>query len=214
MPKLSVSSFDELNQLVGYERSMPIDKFFDEMRISESQKKQRKQLARRLQSEFDFMMAYLFYLQQADAPIANMDIVNEFIERYTDAVGILIPMDMYVMNRIQRMSAEIVDVTNRHRDDPYFYSKDRSRLIAENESNTLYSYDEFNEESLTARAKQWLTIIDGKERDSHAEVNGVIVPIDEPFELRGGYVLFPRDDSLSASDEELCGCRCSIRYIK
>lgn len=214
MPKLSVSSFDELNQLVGYERSMSIDKFFDEMRISESQKKQRKQLARRLQSEFDFMMAYLFYLQQADAPIANMDIVNEFIERYTDAVGILIPMDMYVMNRIQRMSAEIVDATNRHRDDPYFYSKDRSRLIAENESNALYSYDEFNEESLTARAKQWLTIMDGKERDSHAEVNGVIVPIDEPFELRGGYVLYPRDDSLSCDDSELCGCRCSLKFLK
>lgn len=214
MPKLSVSSFDELNQLVGYERSMSIDKFFDEMRISEEQKRLRKNLAERLRAEFDYIMAYLFYLQANNAPVRKMDIVDEIMGRYRNAVGALIPMDLFLTTRIANTSLEIVDATYRHEDDPYFYSKDRSRLIAENESNTLYSYDEFNEESLTARAKQWLTIIDGKERESHAEVNGVIVPIDEPFELRGGYVLYPRDDSLSCDDSELCGCRCSLKFLK
>ena len=214
MPKLSVASFDELNQMVGYKRSLPIDQFFDEMRISEEQKRLRKNLAERLRTEFDYIMAYLFYLQANNAPVRKMDIVDEIMGRYRDAVGALIPMDLFLTTRIANTSLEIVDATYRHEDDPYFYSKDRSRLISENESNTIYSYDEFNEKALTAKYKQWLTIIDGKERNSHAEVNGVIVPIDEPFELQGGYMMYARDDSMGASDEELINCRCSTLYIK
>ena len=214
MAKLSVTSFDELNQMVGYKRSMPIDKYFDEMRISRQQKQLRKQLAERLQGEFDYIMAYLFYLQMNDAPVGKMDIVDEIMGRYQSAVGNLIPMDLYLTQRIAQTSLEVVDATYRHTDDPYFFSRDRSRLISENESNTLYSYDEFNEESLTARAKEWLTIMDGKERDSHAEVNGVIIPIDEPFELQGGYADYPRDMSYGISDDEVINCRCSLRFIK
>lgn len=211
---MSVTSFDELNRLVGYKRSMPIDKFFDEMRISKSQKQLRKDLAERLNDEFDYVMAYMFYLQANGIPIASTDIVSEITGRYRDAVGLLIPIDLYVANRIAKTAYEVTDATIRHPDDPYFYSLDRSRLIAENESNTLYSYDEFNEEAQNARYKQWLTIMDGKERESHAEVNETIIPIDEPFELQGGYAMFPRDDSMGISDEELINCRCSLDFIK
>ena len=211
---MSVTSFDELNRLVGYKRSMPIDKFFDEMRISKSQKQLRKDLAERLNDEFDYVMAYMFYLQANGIPIARTDIVSEITGRYRDAVGLLIPIDLYVANRIAKTAYEVTDATIRHPDDPYFYSLDRSRLIAENESNTLYSYDEFNEEALNARYKQWLTITDGKERESHAEVNETIIPIDEPFELQGGYADFPRDLSYGISDDEVINCRCSLNFIK
>ena len=211
---MSVTSFDELNRLVGYKRSMPIDKFFDEMRITKSQKQLRKDLAERLNDEFDYVMAYMFYLQANGIPIASTDIVDEIMGRYRNAVGLLIPIDLFVAQRIAKTAYEVTDATIRHPDDPYFYSLDRSRLIAENESNTLYSYDEFNEEAQNnARYKRWLTIMDGKERESHAEVNETVLPIDEPFELQGGYVLFPRDDSLSCDDSELCGCRCSLEFI-
>lgn len=208
------ATFDELNRLVGYKRSMPVDKFFDEMRISKSQKQLRKDLAERLNDEFDYVMAYMFYLQVNGIPIASTDIVSEITGRYRDAVGFLIPIDLYVANRIAKTAYEVTDATIRHPDDPYFYSLDRSRLIAENESNTLYSYDEFNEEALNARYKRWLTIMDGKERDSHAEVNETVLPIDEPFELQGGYADFPRDLSYGISDDEVINCRCSLKFLK
>lgn len=211
---MSVTSFDELNRLVGYKRSMPVDKFFDEMRISKSQKQLRKDLAERLNDEFDYVMAYMFYLQVNGIPIASTDIVSEITGRYRDAVGFLIPIDLYVANRIAKTAYEVTDAAIRHPDDPYFYSLDRSRLIAENESNTLYSYDEFNEEALAAKYKQWLTIMDGKERESHAEINETIVPIDEPFELQGGYADFPRDLSYGISDDEVINCRCSLKFLK
>ena len=55
--------------------------------------------------------------------------------------------------------------------------------------------------------------MDGHERDGHAEVNGVVLPINEPFLLRGGYVQFPRDDSLGVDETETSGCRCSLEFF-
>jgi uncharacterized protein with gpF-like domain len=56
--------------------------------------------------------------------------------------------------------------------------------------------------------KQWLTIMDGRQRDSHGKQNGQIVPIEEPFILENGAGMFPGDDNLP-SDESI-NCRCDI----
>lgn len=204
------TTFDELNKLVGYKRSMPIDKFFGEMRISTEQKRLRKAFARQLEEEMVWLMAFLFYSK--DNP-QYMAALQEARERYRQVADRNLLFDAYVADRIQRSTAEIIDSTVRHKDDLYFYSKDRARLISENESNTLWSNSEFYEAVKNKSYKQWLTIIDGHERDSHNEVNGKTLPIDEPFQLQGGMVLFPRDESYGADDTELVGCRCSLRFF-
>jgi uncharacterized protein with gpF-like domain len=61
---------------------------------------------------------------------------------------------------------------------------------------------EYNK-ALPGLKKQWLTTIDGRERPSHAEANGQIKNIDEPFDLRNDrtgeieHPMFPGDPVLS-----------------
>lgn len=253
------TSFDELNQLVGYKRSMSIDKYFDEMPITIEQKRLRKAFANRLEDEMVWLMSFLFYTR--DNPqytVALQEIRERYMELarqelsieqryyvsdayYGDNVGITrtydsvryqppvqLPdrpqqpqvthdfpseIDIYIIDRINQATADIVAATDRHKDDPYYYSKDRARVIAESETNRIYSHTEYEEVVKNKSYKRWRTIIDGHERDSHAEVNGVVMPINEPFMLQGGLMMYARDDSLGVSDEEILGCRCGTEYF-
>lgn len=56
--------------------------------------------------------------------------------------------------------------------------------------------------------KEWSTVIDGSERESHHDADGQVVPIDQPFELAGGEGMYPGDPSLPIS--ETAQCRCTI----
>lgn len=55
--------------------------------------------------------------------------------------------------------------------------------------------------------KEWSTVIDGRERESHHKANGQTVPIDHPFKLDGGSGMYPGDPMLPAS--EVIQCRCT-----
>ena len=208
---LPVANFDELNRLVGFERSMSISKYFDGMRLTKQQKAYRKQLARDLYAEMVWLMSYMFYARQQGISI-SMDALNEIRERYRDAIGDTFAIDLYISTHIDSITADIIDATNRHKDDPYFYSKDRARFIAEEESNSLWAYSDYEDAVKNKSYKTWLTIMDGHQRDRHAEVNGMTIPISEPFDLQGGSVLYPRDESLGAEDSELIACRCSLTF--
>ena len=203
-------SFDELNRLVGYDRSMGIDTFFDEMPITKEQKRLRKEFASQLEDEMIWLMSFLFYSRYNPQ---YMVALQEIRERYRTLAERDLLFDAYIAERIQSATADIIDATARHKDDPYYYSKDRARLIAENESNTIWSYTEYEEAVKGKSYKQWLTIMDGHERESHAEVNATILPINEPFHLQGGMMQYPRDEQYSPSDEEIIMCRCGIRFF-
>lgn len=202
-------SFDELNRLVGFERSLPIDQYFDEMRLTPRQKEQRKRLARQLEEEMVWLMSYMFYARKQGISV-SMDAINEIRERYREAVGSTVVIDLYIATHIDSVTANIVDATNRHKDDPYFYSEDRARLIAEEESNSIFQYTDYEEAVKGKKYKTWLTVMDGHQRESHGLVNGTTIPIDEEFILEGGTCQFPREDTLP--DEEVCGCRCSLAF--
>jgi uncharacterized protein with gpF-like domain len=204
-------SFDELNRIVGYRKSIDISTYFDEMRLTPQQKAYRKQLARDLYAEMVWLMSYMFYARQQGISI-SMDALNEIRERYRDAIGNTFAIDLYISTHIDSITADIIDATNRHKDDPYFYSKDRARFIAEEESNSLWAYSDYEDAVKNKSYKTWLTIMDGHQRESHAEVNGMTIPISEPFDLQGGSVLYPRDESLGAEDSELIACRCSLAF--
>lgn len=55
---------------------------------------------------------------------------------------------------------------------------------------------------------------DGRTRESHLELDGVSVPINEPFisPATGKAMMFPLDTSLGAEGEDVINCRCRIRY--
>lgn len=61
--------------------------------------------------------------------------------------------------------------------------------------------------------KSWETIMDGKERDSHAAANGQVQDLTSPFVVDGELLMYPGDTSLGASAGNIINCRCSVQYF-
>lgn len=223
------TSFDELNKLVGYKRSMDYETFFGEMQISEIQKQDRIALAIALQTEFESILAEMYYAY----PYVPEDIIDRLSEQYLDvlaATGLVAmpsagesyleaiarsdrPQEWRFYSHVNKFAAETIATTREHMDEPYYYSQDRAIFCAENESNNIYGTDEFFEavdEGYTH--KTWVTMGDNKVRDSHSEVDGETIPIGEPFLVGGSVMMCPQDDSMGAGAEELVNCRCVCEY--
>lgn len=61
--------------------------------------------------------------------------------------------------------------------------------------------------------KTWSATMDGKTRDSHADLNGVEVGLDEAFDSpTGARMMHPGDTSLGAGPEDVINCRCMPEY--
>ena len=80
---------------------------------------------------------------------------------------------------------------------------------AENKGR-MDSYHRAEEDGIILE-KEWLSAIDSRTRDWHAELNGKTAPIDEPFENSIGKIMFPGDPS--ADPANTYNCRCSMRSI-
>lgn len=58
--------------------------------------------------------------------------------------------------------------------------------------------------------KEWVATADDRTRDTHAEVDGQRVPIDEPFKVGGSELMFPGDPN--GEPGEVIQCRCTEVY--
>jgi len=56
--------------------------------------------------------------------------------------------------------------------------------------------------------KEWVTVLDGREREEHAQVDGQIVPRNKAFRVGGERLMYPRDPH--GSPENIINCRCTI----
>lgn len=222
-------SWEELNDEVGYEISEPIDEYFDPMRISEQRKEKRRNLAYDLEEVVSGLLVDSFYARQYGATL-SFDELNQLSqeklraesredpvvrarEEYIDVVEDYFPVDEDVMGHIDEVLIGALLVQLRHRDDPWYYSGDRARAIAENDSNALWNDEELKDAYDSGyRYKTWVTTMDGRERNSHAEVNGVTIELEELFELQGGYMAFPMDETYDPDPSEVCNCRCCLEY--
>lgn len=96
----------------------------------------------------------------------------------------------------------------------WLFSASRAEKAARNNTNSLCGCQRFeNLKRQGYRYKEWHTIMDGRERDTHAIANGQIVPIDEPFIVGGYKMMFPRDVTYGAPPKEIINCRCSITGV-
>lgn len=87
----------------------------------------------------------------------------------------------------------------------------RAELIARTETLGALnqgSYDQAQASPGAARYKEWLAFDDSRTRESHLEVNGQIVKVNEPF---GNGLMFPGQQGAPAA--EVCDCRCTIAYL-
>lgn len=205
-------SFDELNTLIPNKRSMSFEQFFGEMELSDDEIQKRIELAEKLEDGFLFVLALLFTMQQYNE--VNWERARlEYENRYLSVLSGYVTITPYIRNYVRSMSYDVMDSTRNHQSDIYYYSPDRSRFMAENESNFARSY-QVNEDAVESGAtrKRWITMRDKKVRETHREVDGQVKAIDDLFYVGGSLMGYPRDSSLGASSSEIVGCRCSIEY--
>jgi HK97 family phage portal protein len=90
--------------------------------------------------------------------------------------------------------------------------KHRSETIARTEtiSATNYATLEAGKQVGITR-KQWLTALDERTREWHAEADGQTVGIDEPFIVMGEPLMYPGDKA--GSPENIINCRCTVILI-
>lgn len=205
--------FDEINSLIPNKRSMSFEQYFGEMQLTDEEIQNRIELAEKLEDGFIFVLALLFTMQQQNL----MDwerARQEYENRYLAALVGYVTITPYIQNYIKSMSYDIMDSTRNHQNDIYYYSPDRSRFMAENESNFARSY-QVNEDAVASgfKRKRWITMRDNKVRETHREVDGQVRAIDNLFYVGGSLMGYPRDGSLGASSSEIVGCRCSIQYF-
>ena len=204
-------TFDELNRLNGIQRSIPYEEYFGEMVLPEDSKKKRIDLAERFEDEIVFVLAWAFYTAQ-QREITKEEIEPVLKEHYLAAVkGIDVEGD--IKDYIDNIVGEIAQTTADHANDAYTFSQDRAQLIAENEANTLVNMQEFSDAKGRYQYKRWNTILDGRERPTHAFADGQEVEVHLPFEVGGFFMNFPKDDSFGAPPEEIVNCRCSVTYF-
>jgi hypothetical protein len=58
--------------------------------------------------------------------------------------------------------------------------------------------------------KKWVTVGDHKVRDTHRELDGQVVKLNERFQCSGGPIMYPGDPNASAA--MTCNCRCVVIY--
>jgi len=85
----------------------------------------------------------------------------------------------------------------------------RTELIARTE--TMKSYNASSQKLFSdwgVQQKEWLTTLDGRERDSHREVNGKVLPIQDAFMVGGQRMMYPGDPNGGVA--EVANCRCTL----
>lgn len=212
-------SFDELNKLYAAEkgdnlRSMPFEQFFGEMELSQEQKDKRIETAKDIHEFMNLAIASM-YLEFTEGSYDYMSTAEEIRENYRTMLERMgIPLTAYfAAMHLDTFAQEVVLSTMMHSDDPHFFSEDRARLIAENEANSIWNDSEFEDALLTGKTrKTWHAIIDKRTRDTHKDINGTTIPIEDPFEVGDSLMMFPRDESMGASAGEIVNCRCSVSY--
>jgi len=213
-------NFDQLNNL---------ETFFEPMELPEEEKKRRIDMAWELFDIFYAMFVRVYAMQKLnkdDATIIN-DVCEAFGVRYKDVVvkyldysldgqeSLHTTLQGYLQGVIEPyidgIVREMADTTIKHPDEPYFGSVERAVICAETETNTIGN--SIAEEIAIASGKTiktWVTMMDEKVRDTHNDIHGQTVPINDYFMVGGFPARYPHDPDLPA--DEIVNCRCVCEY--
>ena len=201
--------FNELNTML----SIPYEEYFSDMDLTPQEIKKRTSLAENIEEVMLFIFALLSVMRQHG--YINKDYaVSELKRQYMDIAKQYVTIDNYIENYINRFSEEIIDTTLRHIDEEWYLSNDRSMLIAENESNSAFNHYDYVKAVKSGKTrKMWLTERDDRVRKTHQEVNGIRIPINEPFVVGNSLLLYPKDETYNPEPEQVMGCRCTVKYF-
>lgn len=90
----------------------------------------------------------------------------------------------------------------------------RAKRIAITETTRIISESRLSSPEAQAPGvwKRWVTVEDDRVRPSHAIVHGQTVPVQQPFNVGGAWIMYPGDPS--APPQEAVGCRCELDIVK
>lgn len=204
--------FDELNTLVQNKRSMPFEQYFGEMNLTEEEKSKRIQMAEELEENFIVTMTLLFTMAQANK--IDYEFIRKQIEdSYLETLRKYASVDRHLETYVKSFSYDVIDSTKKHKNEPYYYSLDRARFMAENEVNTAINHARYIEAVNGGKTmKRWESIIDEATRKDHREINGKYISIGQAFHVGDSWMLFPKDMSMNPNPNQVINCRCSIIY--
>lgn len=205
--------FDELN--IGESRllSIPFREYFGDMDLSEEQIEERISLSEDLEEVMLFLLILIGMMKQSNSIDAGYA-AYELSEQCKNAVSRHMPLDAELNRHIDSFAQETVRTTIENIDDGWFLSNDRATLIAENEAQSDLNYADYSVAAESGKTrKQWVDVRDRKERETHREVGGTVIPIDDTFVVGNSLMRFPKDTSLGAEMKEIANCRCTIKYF-
>lgn len=201
--------FDEINNL-SEDEVLDIETYFDDMELSDEERKDRKEFARKM-NEIILLIFALFLTMKDYSYIDKNFIIKQLEMRYSDVVKQFAKLDDYVSDYIEQFSEETVDTTIKNGADDYWTSEKRSTLIAVNEANSIMGYQQLQDAIKKGYTrKTWITERDNRVRKTHKEVDRETLEITEMFLVGNSLMAYPHD--FNAEAKEVCGCRCSIKY--
>lgn len=216
---MSVSSYDELNIRLSNRRSEPYKEYFSKMSISDKEKQERIAFSEQMEE----VVLYILALIEATIESGETNreyIQTQFYDKYLDVIASYTLIDAYIKQYALDVTKQIIDATferfsaeDKSITDDYYLSNDRAMFISECEANSILNYRQYAKAVKAGKTKKkWIDVGDKRERKTHLEVGGTILPIDEPFSVGDSLLQFPKDTSLGASADETVNCRCSIQY--
>ena len=216
---MSVSSYDELNIRPDNRRSEPYKEYFSKMSISDKEKQERIAFSEQMEEVVLYILA-LIETTIESGETKREYIQTQFYDKYLDVIASYMLIDTYIKQYALDVTKQIIDATferfsaeDKSITDDYYLSNDRTMFISECEANSILNYRQYSKAVKAGKTKKkWIDVGDKRERKTHLEVGGTILPIDEPFSVGDSLLQFPKDTSLGASADEVVNCRCSIQY--
>lgn len=216
---MAKKKFDELNILStdsesseNFDYKEYIDHYFDPMQIDEKQKKERIEAAEEL---LDAILLFFMWCINAPEKVVEEETQRFFENLYKEVVFQHSDLDEYIDRYVHRFIPLLITTTLDHIDEEYFTSVERATICACNESNLIYGHRELQqaiEDGYTR--KRWLTELDERVRPTHQDLEGVTIPINEPFYVGDSRMLYPKDQyTYNADPKEVINCRCVCQYL-
>lgn len=211
---MSILKMDEIHKL-----AIPYEQYFGEMEISKDEKMRRIEFAYALEVVF----FYIFSLIESYRKLGRDILVDDFEEilyrrLYDTITDYGLDIEKYELDGyIRNISKYVIETSiteeddNDTEDELHKLSKDRARLITENEVNKVYNRVNYKDAKFKGlKKKTWITEKDDRVRVAHALVDEVTIPIDELFYVGGEFMNYPCDDT--ASPQNIVRCRCVCKY--
>lgn len=211
---MSVSSYDELNIRPDNRRSEPYKEYFSKMSISDKEKQERIAFSEQMEEVVLYILA-LIETTIESGETKREYIQTQFYDKYLDVIASYMIIDTYIKQYAVDITKQIIDATferfsakDKSITDDYYLSNDRAMFISECEANSILNYRQYLKAVKAGKTKKkWIDVGDKRERKTHLEVGGTILPIDEPFSVGDSLLQFPKDTSLGASADEIVNCR-------